>query len=219
MNSRLAVSRCDIDGDSEASRERSNSSSLQQMVEKHGCLRERRDEEGQQGQLAWCRQRRRNLRGVIRRTCLGCLRRRLRIYLEFQEGHNSQSAQQTSETSHSPVITFITSVITLNSHHHIYHIHSHYYYYYYYYYYYFYYYAVSLTCKASPGEATLMHGPNHQSSHFSHLLVITLISFNSHPITLITFTSHHIPHYPHSPVTTFTPFSSHQIVHIYQSSH
>jgi len=25
-------------------------------------------------------------------------------------------------------------------------------------YYYYYYYAVSLTCKASPGEATLMHG-------------------------------------------------------------
>ena len=55
MNSRLAVSRCDFDGDSEASRERTNSSSLQQMVEEHGRLRERRGEEGQQGQLARCR--------------------------------------------------------------------------------------------------------------------------------------------------------------------
>ena len=52
------------------------------MVAEHGRLRQRRQEEGQQSQLAGRRQRRRNLRRPVRRSCAGRHRRRARVRLE-----------------------------------------------------------------------------------------------------------------------------------------
>src|SRR6218665_4223551 len=59
---RFPLSRPYLDGDTKAAGERTDPSPLQQMVEEHGHLRQRRQEEGHQGELTWCRQRRRNLR-------------------------------------------------------------------------------------------------------------------------------------------------------------
>lgn len=88
---RLSISRPYLDVHTEAAGEWADPGPVQQVVEEHGRLRTQRgQEEGQQGQLARCRQRRRNIRCTLHWFGHCRCSRHLGIRMELKETRDTQ---------------------------------------------------------------------------------------------------------------------------------